>query len=134
MTDYKGRDFLLKTGTWSGGTVLADCRTHTLAFNHGTVDITNKSSNGYRTLLESAGTKSLTITFGGLVSNDASFETFQGYANAGGINTYSMGWGDGDTVEGAFQVTAFSIDGAHDGAQEFTATLESSGSWTLTPA
>lgn len=134
MTNYKGRDFLLKIGTWSGGTAIADCRTHSLRINHELVDITNKSSNGYRTLLEGAGTKSVTVTFGGIMTNDAGFETFQGYANAGSINAMAMGWADADTLEGSFQVSSFEITGEHNGEQTFTATLESSGSWTFTGA
>ncbi|MBP3958339.1 phage major tail protein, TP901-1 family [Gemmata sp. G18] len=134
MTNYKGRDFLLKNGTWSGGTAIADCRTHSLRINHELVDITNKSSNGYRTLLEGAGVKSVTVTFGGVMTNDTGFETFQGYANAGSINAHALGWADGDTLEGSFQVSSFEITGEYNGEQTFTATLESSGSWTFTGA
>ena len=134
MANYKGRDFLLKLGAWSGGVTIGDCRTHSLQINHATVDITNKSSNGYRTLLEAAGTKSATISFGGVMTNDAGFETFQGYANGGAINAYAMAWADGDILEGNFQVTDFQIEGAFDGEQSFTATLQSSGPWTFTPA
>ncbi len=134
MTNYKGRDFLLKLGAWSGGTTVGDCRTHSLQINHEAVDITNKSSNGYRTLLEGAGTKSVTVTFGGVMTNDSGFETFQGYANAGSINAMALGWADGDTLEGSFQVTSFQITGDQNNEQSFTATLESSGSWSLTAA
>jgi len=134
MTNYKGRDFLLKNGTWSGGTTVADCRTHAVRLNNETVDITNKSSGGYRTLLEGAGTRSVQVTFGGVVSNDAGFEAFQGYAFANSINSHALGWGDGDTLEGSFQVTSYELTGEHNGEQTFTATLESSGSWTFTAA
>lgn len=134
MTNYKGRDFVLKTGAWSGGTTVADCRTHSLRFTHEAVEITNKSSNGYRTLLEGAGTKSITVSLGGVISNDASHETLQGYANAGSINAMALGWADGDTLEASFLITSFEVTGDHNGEQQFTATLESSGTWTFTPA
>lgn len=134
MTNYAGRSFLLKNGTWSGGTSVGDCRTHSLRLNNEMVDITNKSSAGYRTLLASAGTQSIQITFGGVMTNDSGFETFQGYAFAGSINAHAMGWADGDTLEGNFQVTSYEITGEYNGEQTFTATLESSGSWTFTPA
>lgn len=133
MTNYVGRDFLLKLGAWSGGTTVADCRTHTLSLNNQQVDITNKSSSGYQTLLEGAGTKSLRVTFGGLVSNDSGFETFQGYAVANSINAMSLGgFGDSDYIEGSFAIENFEITGEHSGEQTFTATLASSGSYTLT--
>lgn len=135
MANYKGRTFLLKTGTWGGGTTIADCRTHTFTINNEQVDITNKSSNGYRTLLEAAGTQSLSISFGGIVSDNAAFETFQGYANANSINAFALGgFGDSDYIEGSFAVSTYEITGEHNGEQTFTATLESSGAWTLTAA
>ncbi len=134
MTNYAGKDFILKLGTWAAGTTIGDCRTHSLRINHETVDITNKSSNRFRTLLDGAGTKSITLSFGGVMTNDAGFETFQGYANAGSINSMAMGWADSDTLEGSFQVTSFEITGDYNGEQAFTATLESSGAWTFTGA
>ncbi|WP_020474567.1 phage tail tube protein, partial [Zavarzinella formosa] len=70
MTNYAGSAFLLKTGTWSGGTAIADCKTHSFKLNNEQVDITNKSSGGYRTLLAAAGTKSIEITFGGVMTSD----------------------------------------------------------------
>jgi TP901-1 family phage major tail protein len=135
MTNYKGRDFLLKLGTWSGGTTIADCRTHTLTVGNEQVEITNKSSNGFRTLLEGAGTKSLRVTFGGLVNDNAAFETFQGYAFANSINAMALGGiGDSDVIEGSFAVESFEITGEFNGEQSFTATLASSGSYVLTAA
>lgn len=134
MTNYNGRDFVLKNGTWAGGTTVADCRTHSLRVGHEMVDITNKSSSGYRTLLEGAGTKSITVTLGGVVSNDSAFETFQGYAFAGSINAHALGWADSDTLEASFLITSFEVTGEHNGEQQFTATLESSGTYTFTGA
>lgn len=134
MTNYKGRDFVLKNGTWSGGTTVADCRAHTLKIAHETVDITNKSSNGFRTLLEGAGTKSISVTLSGVVTNDSAFETLQGYCNAGSINAHALGWADSDTIEGSFMATGLEIGGEYNGEQTFSITLESSGSWTYTGA
>lgn len=133
MTNYKGKDFLLKLGTWAGGNAIADCRTHTLKIGNEQVEITNKSSNSFRTLLEGAGTKSLGITFGGVVSNDTYFETFQGYAFANSINAMALGGiADSDVIEGSFAVSDFEITGEYNGEQTFTATLMSSGSYSLT--
>lgn len=134
MTNYKGRDFVLKNGTWSGGTTVGDCKAHTLKVGHEMVDITNKSSAGFRTLLEGAGTKSISITLNGVVTNDAGYETLQGYCLAGSINAHAMGWADGDTLEGSFMATGIELGGEHNGEQTFSITLESSGSWTFTAA
>mgnify|MGYP000848391435 CR=1 FL=1 len=134
MTNYAGSAFLLKTGTWSGGTSIADCKTHSLNLNNEQVDITNKSSSNWRTLLAGAGTKSWEISFGGVMTNDAGFETLDGYMEANSINTFSMGWADSDSLEGSFAVSAFEITGEYNGAQEFSCTLMSSGAITRTAA
>lgn len=134
MTDYTGRAFLLKTGTWSGGVEVAECTENTLRIGHETVEITHKGSAGYRTLLEGAGTKSVTLSGSGIVSNVAGYETFQGYANAGSINAMAMGWADSDTLEGSFMITSFEVTGSHNSAQTFSFTAESSGAWTYTAA
>lgn len=134
MTNYKGRDFGLKLGTWSGGALVADCRTHSLRINNEQVDITNKSSNGFRTLLEGAGVKAVEISVGGLISDAASSETLQNYAVNNSINAMAMGWADGDTLEGSFAISNFEITGEYNNEQQFTATLQSSGAYTFTAA
>lgn len=135
MTNYAGSAFLLKTGTWSGGTTIADCKAHSFTLNNEQVDITNKSSSGYRTLLAGAGTKAIEITISGVVTNDTGYETLQGYAFANSINAMAIGGiGDGDTIEGSFAISNFSNNGEYNGAQEFSCTLMSSGSWTFTAA
>ena len=134
MTNYKGQAFTLKLGTWSGGSEVGDCTTHGLSVNNEQVDITNKSSNFFRTLLEGAGVKSAEIQISGIVSNNTYFETFQGYAFANSINAMALGWADGDTLEASFAISNFSITGEHNGAQTFSATLQSSGTYTFTGA
>lgn len=134
MTNYTGRALLLKLGTWSGGTVVADCREHSLVQNNEQVDITNKSSNAFRTFLEGAGTKSIEVTVSGVMTNDAGFETLQGYARNNSINAMALQYADGDTIEGSFAVSNFTVGGVHNGEQTFSMTLQSSGAWTFTAA
>jgi TP901-1 family phage major tail protein len=135
MTAQKGLSMLLKTGAVSGSPVtVAGLKNTTLSLNNESVDVTNKDSAGYRTLLTQAGTQSITITANGTVESAAGFETFQGYAFANSINTFSFFFGDGDTIEGSFQITKLELAGEYNGAQTFTTTLESSGAWTFTAA
>lgn len=135
MTAYTGRSMTLKAGTWAAGTVISQVRTHTFTIDNEIVDTTNKDSNGFRTILEGAGTKSLSISLDGIVDNSTVFETLQAAANAGSISTYAIGGiGDGDYWEGSFHLTSFEIGGTHNGEQTFSATLNSSGAWTYVPA
>lgn len=134
MAAQKGLSMLLKLGTVASPTTVAGLKNTTLSLNNEMVDVTTKSSSGYRTLLAQAGVQSLTITANGTAESDSGFETLQGYAFANSINTMNMIFGDGDTIEGSFQVTKFEISGDYNGAQTFTITLESSAQWTFTAA
>jgi predicted secreted protein len=135
MTAYVGRSLTLKAGTWAAGTVISQTRNHTFTIDHEVVDITNKDSNGFRTILENAGTKSLSITFDGIADNTTVFETMLAAANSGSISTYSIGgFADGDVWEGLFHLSNFQGGGAHNGEQTFSVTLNSSGAWTFTAA
>lgn len=134
MAAQKGISMLLRTGTVASPTTVAGLRSTTLSLNNEMVDVTNKDSAGYRTLLAQAGVQSITLTANGTAESAAGFETLQGYAFANSINTMNMIFGDGDTIEAAFQITKFEIAGDYNGAQTFSITLESSGQWTFTPA
>lgn len=126
---------LLKIGAVAGSPVtVAGLKGTSLSLSNEMVDVTTKDSSGYRTLLAQAGTQSISISANGTVESAAGFETFQGYAFAQSINTLSFFFGDGDTIEGSFLITKFDLTGDYNGAQLFTATLESSGAWTFTAA
>jgi TP901-1 family phage major tail protein len=134
MAAQKGLSMLLKLGTVASPTTIAGLQVTTLTINNEMVDVTTKSSSGWRALLAQAGVQSLTITANGTAESDTGFETLQSYAQANSINTMNMIYGDGDTIEGSFQVTKFEVSGAYNKEQTFNITLESSGSITFTNA
>jgi len=134
MTAYKGRSLTLKYGAGTGSPIISQARVHSLKINNEMVDITNKDSNGYRTLLEDAGVRSASITISGIMDNAATFELFQSACVIGTISTYRFEFADSDALEGSFQPTSLEIGGEYKAEQTFSATLESSGTWTFTAA
>jgi predicted secreted protein len=134
MAAYTGAAFLLKTGTWSGGVVVAACKTNTMTINGTFVDTSSKDSF-WRTGL-AGGLSSVTISGDGVVTDVAGYETFQGYALAAPktANPLAMGWADGDIAEGTFIITSFAITGELEGAQTFSFTAESVSAVTFTQA
>lgn len=132
MTYYAGKDLLLKTGTWSGGTAVAGFTTNTMTINNQVIDVTNKDSQ-FRQLI-AGGIKSLTISGSGVASNDTGWETFKGYAQAASSNALAMGSEDSDTVEASFIITNLTITGAVENGQTFDFTAESVGTVTYTNA
>lgn len=131
MTAYLGRNLTLKRGTWSGGTVVTQVRANTVDFGNGQIDITNKDSAGWRTLME-GGTKQASISVEGIVDNSAVFKSFKADSLAGTIGTYSIGNASTGLLEGSFQVSSYSESSPHDTELTFSATLESSGTITIT--
>jgi predicted secreted protein len=131
MAAQKGISFLLKLGAAGVGGTLAAMRSTSYKLGVEMVEITNKDSASFRTLLEGAGTKSLSINVAGLATTDATYETFKGLAQAAALNTFQLLEPDGDTIEASFLITNFEASGDFNKEFTFTATLESSGTITF---
>ena len=133
MAAQKGNSMLLKAGAVASSPVtVAGLRNTSLKLANAMVDITNKDSAGYRTLLQQAGEQAITVTADGIADSAAAFSTLQNAAFNNTIATYSIFFDNGDTLECPFQITAFEVAGPYNNAQTFTCTLESSGTWTFT--
>ena len=134
MAAKQGREFLLRQGTLESGTNVAGLRATSFSIGTEAVDITNKDSNGYRTLLEGAGTLSLSITAEGVYDDAVVNDTLRGYAMAGSINTFTIIFNSNgttaDTLQASFLITSYERAGDHNNEETFTLTLESSGAWT----
>jgi TP901-1 family phage major tail protein len=134
MAAQKGRNFLLKQGTAAAGTTLAGMRMTGLRLNNEQVDITNKDSAGWRTLLEGAGTQSMTITAEGVFTNAAVEHTVRGYAVANSINAFAIVFPDADYIDGSWAIASYERAGSFNGEETYSITLESSGQPTYTSA
>jgi len=135
MAAIKGRNWLLKLGTAGAGGTLAGVRTTSLKLNDEEIDITTKDSAGWRELGEAFGTQSVDIDVEGIFSNSATYETFQGYAQARTINGFqliSVDALDTDAYSGLFQITGFTMSQAYNKEIAFSCTLKSSGAVTFT--
>lgn len=134
MAYQKGRLFLLKLGADGSGGTVAGLTENGFTINNEPVEVTNKDSGGWRTLLEGAGTQAVTISASGRASDGATYETLKGYAEANSINAFQLIGPDNDAVSGSFQITSFQEQGSHNDALTFSVTLESSGTITFTQA
>ena len=130
MAAQKGRDLLLKldaAGTGSFASV-AGLRSHTLAFNAESVDVTHQESAGaWRELLAGAGVKSAGIRGTGIFKDAASDASIRSLFFAGTIRPWQVVIPDFGIVEGPFQITALEFAGRHDGEVTFELALESAG-------
>ncbi len=133
MAVEKGRGFLLKVGTAAAGTTLAGCRTTSMSIGNDAVDITNKDSAGFMTLLEAAGTQKLSISAEGVFDPAGGGQsTIEGYVMAKSINAFGLAFDGGKEIDGNFLITSYELSGNHDGEVTFSISLESSGAFTIT--
>ena len=113
---------------------MAAMRTTSLTLNNEQVDTTNKDSQGWRTLLEAAGTQSMDISAEGVFTDETIEETVRGYAFANSINEFAIVFGNGDSIDGDWAITNYQRSGAFNGEETYSLTLQSSGAPTFTAA
>ena len=102
------------------------------------IDITSDEDNGYRTLLDDVGSKTLDISFSG-VTKDTTIRTL---INTDGSQLYTDitvefppvgAQTTGDTISGSFFLNSVSETGGDsNGTISFDGALQSSGEWTYT--
>ena len=137
MAAQKGRLLVLKMGDGAGSesfTTIGGQKTTTMTFNNQEVDITNKDSGGWKTLLEGAGTQSVTISGSGVFDDGAVIDAIETRKVAGTISNYRLVFGNGDYYQGAFLITSMERGGNHDGEETYSISLASSGAIALTRA
>ena len=143
MAAQKGASLLLKA-TPAGGslTTIAGLRSTSMTLNGETVDITNKSSNPLvsggddvgRELLVGGGVRSMSISAAGVFTDSAVENTMRERAQKGNLATYTLAFGDGDSIAGTFAISSYERAGEFNGEETFSMTLESSGQLTHTSA
>lgn len=135
MTAYNGNSFLFKIGTsGTAGTTIANLRTASFQVNNEIIDITDKDSSGWRTILDAAGRKQVSITASGVLTDSTTIDAQFTRSINGSLGTYGLLFGDGDALDGVFKLTTLSGEGPVDDAQTWSVSLESSGAVTLTTA
>jgi len=139
MTAQRGDLMVLKVG--DGGspetfTAVAGLRSTRLSINGNPIEVTNKSSGGWRELI-AGGVRSMSLSADGVFLDDAEIERLRARAAAGSIDNYQIAIpiGSGatfDVWQGAFAITAFEESGDQGGEVAFSITLESAGAPTFT--
>lgn len=128
------RDLLIK----KGATRLLGINSKSIAVANEPIDITTDEDNGFRLLLDVAGTKTLDISFSGVAKDNV----IRQLVMTGGsmlltditIEYPPIGAQTaGDSISGDFYLNGLTENGGgSDGAIEFDGTLQSSGEWTFT--
>ena len=130
MASNLGRKLLLKVD----GTVIAGLRTRGLSVNKEPVDVTTDDDAGFRKLLAEAGQVSLDMSIDGITKDDvlrASALTNTTLT----LTSVTVEYPNGDELTfDEVMMNSFEESGSYNEAITFTASLQSSGEWTYTPA
>ncbi|NIQ01591.1 MAG: hypothetical protein GWM98_15400 [Nitrospinaceae bacterium] len=131
MTIAVGRAFKIKKGS----VTIASGRTKSLAWSGEPIDITTDDDSGIRTLLGNAiGQEQIDLSFDG-VSDAGEFRDIAlAPATSKMLTDITIEWPDGETLSGNFFLNSFSENGAYQDAMTFSASLQSSGTWTYVSA
>lgn len=130
MAAEKGRAFLLKIG--DGGApevfdIVGGMRSTSLRINNEMVDVTNKTSGGWREILSGAGIRHISLAGSGIFTDSTSENTLQAKALTSSVDNYEVAFESGDKFTGAFQVTSLEYAGDYNGERTYNLALESSG-------
>ena len=130
MAKSIGRATLLK----KNDVAIAGVRTKSLSWGGESIDVTTNEDAGVRLLLAESAQEQIDISFDGL--EDGS--TIRNIALATGTTkmltdiTYELD--DGVIISGDFRLSSYERGSPYNEGTTFSATLESSGPWVVTPA
>ncbi len=117
------------------GTVIAGVRTRSFTVDSAPIDITTDDDTGLRTLLEEAGQQQLDISVEGLLKDDTLLTKIINGSTFIQEMTIKLPFSPGNgTIVGDFRLNNFEVSGEYQGAITFSATLQSSGTFTYTAA
>ncbi len=91
------------------------------------MDVTTKDDDGWQQKLSGAGVRSLAISVNGVFQDSAVEETVRGWAFDQTINWYQITFENGDRLEFQAQISNYERTGDHDGAENYSFTLNSHG-------
>lgn len=116
-----------------GGTPIAAVQSKSMTVNDEPVDITSDDDSGERTVMSESGLRSVDLSVEGVQTDD----TLKDLALGSGsrlISNITITWDSGDTLAGSFYLASYEESGASGEDLKFSASLQSSGALTFTPA
>jgi TP901-1 family phage major tail protein len=133
MAAKAGNDFVLRRRASTNPDVFEDVsgnRALSMSIGNEEVNVTTKDEGGWRQLLEGGGEKGVSISTEGVFTGGDQQKALRDAAMSGAHEVYQVDDGD-EILEGEFQVTNFDQSGDVNQEQAYSASLESSGTPTV---
>ena len=132
--EINGTDVGLAVEATPGGAVFADIggiTTNSMTYNNGAIDITNKSSAGWRELMDGEGLQAVDISAELVFNSDANFVIMEDYGLNQTIAGYQYARG-GKTFTGDFKITSWAETSPDNDKLTVSTSLQSSGAVVVT--
>lgn len=139
MARYNGRDIQILDST---DALIGVATTKTININNNPVDVTGDDDAAFVTVLSRPGTKQITMDVSFVFDDDSVDLRAIALAGTGLLAEYTLQFVDNAeaavpvvqySITGDFYLSTVSITGASDGRIEGSASLASSGAWTVGP-
>ena len=127
MSAYSGKLVLLQMLIDKDYQVIGGMRTTKFSVNNNLIDMSNKSSGRWKSILEGAGIASASISCSGLFTNSESEKRVRKAAFNSEAREYKITFGSGDCIKGKFVISSYERIGDYIGEEQYDITLESSG-------
>lgn len=129
MSAAVGRKLIIKRD----GTKIAAVVSKSMSINNEPIDITSDDDDGFRTLLEESGTRSIDLSVEGVAKNDVFLAVAAG-ASPTLITADTIEFPSGAKIDGSFRFNSYEQTGETAEKVQFSASLQSTGQWTFTAA
>lgn len=134
MAALIGRKVRLKKGSGVSAVGIIGARQEDITIANGEVDVTDKDDNGYRTLLDDWGQRSVDVSISGLLKDDSLITIATSSSAAVLLQGYELEVDGIGTFAGDFFMNNLQLGAPHDNSVTFSATFLSSGQYTYTAA
>jgi predicted secreted protein len=133
MAKVAGRKIRIYQGSGVSRTIVAGARADSITINNEAIDVTDKESDGWRTLLDDASVRSVDMKVEGLLDGDSLLSAALGVTTAL-LGDYEIDIDGIGICAGSFHFSSFEIGAPHDDAATFTASIQSAGVIAFTAA
>ena len=112
---------------------IAGVRTKTIAWGGESIDVTSNEDAGVRLLLSESAQEQIDISFDGIESDYVLRDIALDTASDKMLTDITYELDDGTVISGSFRLSSYEMGSPYNEDTTFSATLESSGAWTVTP-
>ena len=133
MAAGSGRRVRISSVTGEAAVAILGSRSDTLTINNEPIDVTDKDSAGWTTMVADVSVRNVGLAVEGVLKDGTLMAVAMG-AGSGLLSDYEIEVESIGTFTGDWFLSSFETGGAHDGENTFSASLASSGAITYAAA